>query len=100
MPTFTAENREAWQSLINDVGSDAPRPGRHVTIEGGRKHKGRSGIVLRHQTDQYWTGHRYESAAQATLRQAMGRHGYIILVEPDEGGEPFWVKADYAKVTA
>lgn len=92
MPAINSENREAWQALANEVSKDRPYVGRRVTVTGGRKHKGKSGEVVRHERDRYVDAFRYGNEAQHHMTQMRGRYGYVVLI--DTGTERFWTKAD------
>ena len=107
MATFTAENAAAWQSLIDTVNVGAPRVGTFVRVTGGRKWRGVEGRVTRHMRSKYDRTSRYLNDAQATLRDARGREGFVVFIEPDmratvcpPGGKGVWVKAEQCEVIA
>jgi hypothetical protein len=89
--------RETLQSLFNTVALDKPSVGSTVRIVGGQKHRGKVGIVKRHQRDGYVDPFRYGNSASHMMTQARGRYGYIVLVQEFDG-PTFWVKADYCMV--
>lgn len=98
MSVITSENRAAWQSLANVCSEQRPDVGRKVKVTGGRKHIGKAGVVRIHKLSKYSTAFRYATDAQAQLREMAGRSGYCVLVQPDGGGESFWVDADKVEV--
>lgn len=100
MPTFTAENAAGWQAIANTVEKDRPSVGKWITVEKGRKHKGKSGQVVRHQLDKFSTAYRYGSGASDALRDMVGRYGWVCMVQSITDGSTFWVKADYLKIVA
>jgi hypothetical protein len=87
-------SREYWQALTNIVPDDRIYRGLRVTVEGGRKHKGRTGSVTVHKQSPYEHDvFRYASGASLDLRLMRGRDGFVALVTPDDDGhpKPFWV---------
>lgn len=99
MPTFTAENAAGWQAIANGCEKDRPSPGKWVSVESGRKHKGKIGQVVRHQRDKFAVdAYRYGSAASDALRDMQGRYGWVCVVRNEADGTTFWVKADYLKI--
>jgi hypothetical protein len=93
MPAITAENRDFWQDLANNLHQQRPHVGREVKIEKGRKHKGKQGKVIQHKLDQYDNAYRYGNDASHHYRDMAGRSGWVCLVETSN--ERFWVKASY-----
>lgn len=92
---ITAENRDFWQKLANDLGPSRPDPGKRVLVVGGRKHKGKTGTVVRHRRDQFY--HWYcVPEANAHLREMAGRAGFVVLVQTES--DLFWIRADYVEV--
>lgn len=91
---------EYWGALRDVVVgmNDRIYVGLRVTVEGGRKHKGRAGTVTRHKRSAY-EQHMfcYASGASLDLRIMRGRAGFVALVTPDDGGDPrpFWVPCKY-----
>ena len=61
--------------------------GERVRVYGGRQHVGREGVVRKHIVS------RYNPAPQAELFGELGRAGYVVLVQDDDG-DTFWVGAD------
>lgn len=96
--TILSEHRDAWQRIANAASEQRPCEGRRVRIVEGRKHKGRSGVVVRHQLSKFGDAFRYGGAANLHMREMQGRSGFVCLVEPDDGGSKFWVNADYTEV--
>lgn len=93
---FTATNRDAWQRIADEASEQRPSFGKTVEIVSGRKHKGKTGIVVKHQVDQY-ADTRYKTDASLALREINGREGYVVLVKANDGSL-FWVKAEYTLV--
>lgn len=101
MSAINAETRDAWQALADMLGPQRPVPGRRVCVRGGRKHKGKSGTVVRHMPSRYRSD-RYMSEASLhmrDMRDMRGKDGFVVLVESDDGGERFWVNAEHVEVT-
>lgn len=92
MPAITSENRDFWQTMANNASRQRPYVGRQVTIIRG-KHKGKSGKVIRHQTDRYVDAFRYGGEASNMLTSMEGRRGYVCLI--DTGTEKVWAKGNY-----
>lgn len=93
-------SKSYWQALADIAqGPNAKRiyAGIRVQVEGGRKHKGRTGLVTRHQESKFGYPFRYASGASLDLRHMMGRDGYVALVTPDDGKDtvPFWVACQH-----
>jgi hypothetical protein len=99
MPTFTAENRDAWNALFASVAGDRPSVGKRVRIVEGRKHRGLEGRVIWHGEDHYYMAahRRFMSDAQAALNEARGRQGWRVGIQPDVGS-PVYVNAAYVEV--
>ena len=76
--------------VLVDVSRSAPFCGRTVKV------RGKVGKVFWHGRDQYSHAFRYGDSATIHLRECMGRSGYRIGVETDEG--KIFVKADEAIV--
>jgi len=96
-------NNEFWSAMKavcgnDEISANRPSVGTTVIIDKGRKYKGKVGKVVRHIRDKFdrdaW---RYCSDAQAIMREARGRYGYVIKVLTTDG-ETFWCKADYATI--
>ena len=88
---------EYWGALRDIAATDRIYQGLRIRVEGGRKHKGRTGIVTRHQRSAYSTALRYASGASLDLRIMRGRDGFVALVTPDDDGDPkqFWVPCEH-----
>jgi hypothetical protein len=99
MPTFTAENRDAWNALFASVGAECPSVGKRVRIVQGRKHRGLTGRVTWHGEDRYYMAahRRFWSDAQAALNEARGRQGWRVRIQPD-AGDAVYVNAAYVEV--
>ena len=96
MACITSENRDAWQRMADDAAAQRPYPGRRVRIDGGRKYKGKIGLVVRHERDRFGSAWRYGSDASHMLQDMIGRYGFRIQVRSDVDGSLFWCPADYA----
>lgn len=98
MPAINSDTVDFWRQLAKDLEPQRPSPGKQVKVTGGRKHKGKSGIVLRHMRshfkDYLW---QYGSEANLHMRDLRGREGFVILVHPNDGPD-FWVDADKVEV--
>ncbi|AND75613.1 hypothetical protein [Nostoc phage A1] len=97
MTAINSENREAWQVLATTLSNQNPGVGKNVKIVDGRKHKGKTGKVIKHQRDRYSDAFRYGDSATHHLREIKGRYGYVCLIK-DDTGSTFWVKAEYTEV--
>ena len=102
MSLITSESAGAWQALANSLDATRPSVGRVVTVVKGTKHKDKTGVVVRHMLDKFYST-RYESEAQAHMRQMRGTRGYRIkiAVKCEASGsllESFWVPATYVEV--
>lgn len=95
MALITSENRDAWQTLANDLSAQFPSVGKRVRVISGRKHLGKVGIVRWHGPDKF-ADNRYKSDAQLMLRDLRGRDGFRVRVESD--GEFFFIGADKVEV--
>lgn len=98
MPAINSDNAEAWKQLAKDVDAQRPSVGKRIHVVGGRKHKGKTGSVVAHTRSRFGSAFRYGGEANLHLREMMGRHGFIVLVHPDDNGWPFWVDADKVEV--
>jgi hypothetical protein len=102
MSIINEQTKDFWQKLAVDLDATRPSIGKFVRIEGGRKHKGKTGRVIRHQIDKFGTAYRYKSDAQAHMADMRGREGWACQVEcgQDEHGATIrvWVKAHYCTV--
>jgi len=94
MTTITAETRDAWQRLANDVAPQRPSVGKRVRVTSG-KHAGKDGLVTWHGRDNFANNY-YQSDAQLHLRDMCGRDGFRVRV--DTGSETFFVGADKVEV--
>ena len=98
MATFTAENAAGWQAIADDCEKTRPSAGKYVRVDGGRKHTGKIGQVVRHQLDKFSSAYRYGSGASDALRDMQGRYGWVCMVRNEADGAVFWVKADYLTI--
>src|SRR5690606_16246564 len=79
---------------VAEVNGDRIYAGLRVKVEGGRKYKGRTGVVTCHKRSRYEQDvFRYASGASLDLRIMLGREGFVALVAPDDDSDPrpFWV---------
>jgi hypothetical protein len=97
VPAINSENVEFWRDVAKEADKQRPRTGRRVCVVGGRKHKGKEGLVTRHQHDQFSHAYRYGNEASMHMKDMVGRSGWVCLVQPDDGSQPFWVKADFVE---
>jgi hypothetical protein len=89
-----------WETLtpaFEKAQGNKPSAGRRVKVCSGKKHLGESGVVTWHGKDKFGSGDRYHSDVQAALSNAIGRIGYRVRIQP-ENGEPFFVSADYVEI--
>jgi hypothetical protein len=98
MSAINGDTVEAWREIAKDLSAQRPYPGRRVEIVGGRKHKGRVGVVLIHCRDQYSSAFRYGGEANLHMREMAGRDGFVVKCRDEMTNEIFWCKADYTKV--
>jgi hypothetical protein len=98
MPAITDDNKDFWQKLANDLAADRPFAGKTVEVVKGRKHKGKVGIVRRHQLDKFSTAYRYGNDASHHMKDMAGTYGWCCMIQDNATGENFWVRADYLKV--
>lgn len=96
MPAITAENAHVWQGLADSLGPERPGVGKRVTVHRG-KHRGKTGIVRKHQVTKFGTPFRYMTDAQMHLNDMVGKHGYCVQVETDDGTK-FWTAATNVNV--
>ena len=97
MSAINEDTRAAWQAIADELSKQRPHAGRRVRVVGGRKHKGKEGLVERHQLSKYGDAYRYASEAQAHMRDMAGRDGWVCLVRTD-AGETFWINAQHTEV--
>lgn len=93
MPWLTAESAPIFQDLFNTVAKKKPAIGATVRVRLG-KHTGKIGTVRKHIVSRYKHPFRYGNEASHAMCQARGRYGYVVLVQPLDGGPEFWVDAD------
>ncbi len=96
MAAITSENASMWQALANMLEGERPSVGKPVYVQGGRKHKGKFGTVVRHQRDQFSHAYRYGNDASHHMKDMAGTYGWACLVEC--GTERFWIRADYLTI--
>lgn len=92
---ITSDTRDAWQKLADDLGPARPSKGKRVRVTQG-KHKGKEGIVTWHDRDKFDSTSRYETTAQAWLRDMAGTYGYRCRIDTDT--ETFFVGAEKVEV--
>ncbi len=92
MTIITRENAPLIQSLLSSVARDKPKVGSTVRVRLG-KHVGKVGTVDKHIRSRFENPYRYGSEMSHHMTDARGRHGYAILIKPEDGA-PFWTKAD------
>jgi hypothetical protein len=97
MPTVETMTREAWQGLADDWSRNRPYAGQPVKIEGGRKHNGKSGIVVRHEVSRFGDAYRYGDSISHQFRDIVGRYGWRCLVRFDDGSTA-WLNAEHCEV--
>jgi hypothetical protein len=86
----------SWQHLADTFKESFPSVGKNAIVTGGRKYKGKQGVIVRHQSDAYYSL-RYKTEASLILMQMQGTKGYIVMLRCDDGST-FWVKADQVKI--
>lgn len=91
---FNADNRDAWQKLIDDLSVNRPSKGKRVRVTSG-KHKEKIGYVLWHGHNKFYDV-RYKTDAQLHLMDMTGREGFRVQI--DVGGNKFFVDADKVEV--
>jgi hypothetical protein len=94
-----AQKDNAWKALAEIAGEafkKAPKKGKRVKIVGGRKHKGKEGVVFWHGRDPF-EGRRYGSEMQQVLSNAIGMFGFRSGIQTDDG-EKFFVPSEYCEV--
>lgn len=96
-------NKAARQELADRCDKERPSAGRRVKVVNGFKHLGISGVVTWHgkdkfarRLDQFSLLH--QNPSDQLLIEMVGKYGYRVRVQPDGGGEPFFVKAVYVAV--
>lgn len=94
---FAEEHRSAWEDIIARTSIDRPSKGKRVRVTSGRKYKGVEGVVVWHGLDKFSNPHRFYDSAQITMSEIMGRNGYRVKIQPDNG-QPFYVSADWVVV--
>lgn len=90
-------NHTNGQALADSLCAYRPFVGRIVRVTDNRAHKGRIGKVTWHGRDRF-VSFRYGGPDAAALCEVMGRYGYRIRVQPDDGTLPFFVSADAVMV--
>lgn len=87
--SFGARKDRAWQALgeiMNNVANDVPKVGDRVAVTKGRKHKGKTGIVVWRGRNPFERPSRYGSDMQRAMREAMG-FGDRLGIRTDETDE-------------
>lgn len=89
--------RSTWERWLEDNAKIAANPwrGKEVTVTGGRKHKGESGVVFWVGADQFAT--RWNREAPICTEQDTSRHAKRVGIERPDGTR-FYVPADQATV--
>lgn len=91
---------EFWNGMkvvAENTAGQRPGKGKRVRITKGRKHLNKEGVVFWHDWDKYNSPTRYMNNAQIVVAEMIGRHGFRIGVETEDG-ERFFCPADYALV--
>ena len=96
MTTFTADNAQMWRDLFESVQARRPSVGKTVRVVSGKKHIGKSGQVIWHGEDKFYST-RYRADAQESMREAMGLHGFRVGIKTADG-EKFFVGADKVEI--
>lgn len=96
MTHMNSETRATWQQIADDASPQRPSVGKTVIITKGRKHKGKSGVVVKHAVSLF-SDTKYKTPAMLSLMEINGREGYYITVKM-ENGETFSCSAEYAEV--
>ena len=86
----------AMQKIADNCSVDRPSVGKNVIVTEGRKHMGKSGVVITHMRDKYHPNY-HKTEASLMLQEIIGREGFVVQVKT-ETGEKFFVKASYVKV--
>ena len=94
MTAITADNRDMWQTIGNDLALQRPSVGKMVRVTAG-KHSGAEGRVTWHGRDKY-SDTRYVTAAQQLLRDIEGRRGWRVRVQDEF--QSFFVDANKVQV--
>lgn len=84
---------DALQGACNAATQDRPGVGAHVTVKDG-KHAGIVGRVTWHGKDRFSRAGHYGNWMTAALRDARGTYGFRVRIQPDGGGEPFFIGAE------
>lgn len=84
------------QKLANTLSAYRPLVNSIVRVIEGRKHFGKIGRVTWHGVDQF-RGRRYGDSYTLAAQEAMGRYGYRVCIQTDDG-ERFFIPADYTMV--
>lgn len=102
MAIFTSDNRQAWQELFDSVAGQCPSVGKRVRVTKSRKYANVTGTVIWHGWNKFGNVNRYSTDAQIALREAQGRRGFRVRVQPDGDcditDQPFFVDADKVEV--
>lgn len=91
-------SREYFRALAEIAqGPDAQRiyVGLSVVVTSGRKHRGRTGQVVRHTRSKFSSALRYASGASLDLRLMLGRSGFVALIRPADGSADFWIACEH-----
>lgn len=93
MPAINADTVSGWRQIAADVSRQRPYAGRLAIVFRGRKLRGETVTVVRHQRSKFGNAFRYGGEANLHLREMMGRSGFTCLVR-SEGGVEGWVSAE------
>lgn len=96
-----AKKDRAMQSLgevMQDAASKLPKVGDRAEVTGGRKHKGKTGVVFWRGADKFNRPSRYGSDLQRCMAQALGRYDRLGI--QTDRGEKFFVRLPDAKKIA
>jgi hypothetical protein len=98
MSAINADTAKAWQAIADRLSVTRPSTGKTIRVSGGRKHKGKVGIVEIHQISHYTNVYRYGNEASHHMRDLSGREGWVCRVRCIATGESFWIAAEHVDV--
>lgn len=84
----------ALGNIMNEMAKDVPKAGDRVVVVGGRKHRGREGVVFYRGRDAF-AGRRYGDDMSRAMADARG--SYDRLGIKDDAGEKFFIPLPNAK---
>ncbi|MFA6904122.1 MAG: hypothetical protein WC236_13685 [Gallionellaceae bacterium] len=97
MGFWDGRTHEENQSLASELSRYRPFVGRTVKVIEGKKHCGEIGVVFWHGADKFGAPLRYCDDYTRAMASAMGRYGFRIGVQTEDGAK-FFVKADSVMV--